>query len=59
MGEESTTTTEQRVRIIHPVRLAQPIGTGIYFGLGLMIASAVVGGAAFLIIAMFGLALTT
>ena len=59
MGEELTTATEQPVRIIHPVMLAQPIWTGIYFGLGFMIAAAVVGAAAFLIFGMLGLALTT
>ena len=59
MGEESATAIEQRVRIIHPVMLAQPVWTGIYFGLGFMIAASVVGAAAFLIFGMLGLALTT
>ena len=40
--------------IIHPVILAQPIWTGIYFGLGFMIATAVVGAAAFLIFGIVG-----
>ena len=59
MGEEPTTSTEHRVRIIHPVMLAQPVWTGVYFGLGFMIAASVVGAAAFLIFGMLGLALTT
>ena len=47
-------TTEQRVRIVHPVKLAEPIVTGIYFGFGFMIASALVAGAAFLVFGRAG-----